>query len=158
MDDNTAKVLLATVPAVISAGVTWTIMRHSRRLYGHQQWWERKAKAYDNVVGALADLNLVLSEWEPHFASLVRLSDEYQTQLSTKRGEAVHTIKRLATTGDFLITDVAAAALLKLADSLGEDTETGSVIDEIARDSRAVESCIAIVKAEAKRDLQFSAK
>lgn len=81
MDDNTAKVLLAVLPATVTGLLTWHLTSRSQKLFYPQKWWERQAQAYDNIMGALGDLDLVLGEWEQYFTHQILLSEEYRADL-----------------------------------------------------------------------------
>ncbi len=156
MDDNTAKVLLATLPALVTGLLTWRLTRRSEeRLYSNK-WWDRKAQTYDSIMGALTEISFVTTHWHDHVLGHIKLTDGYQTELIKRRGEAVDTLRKLAGTGDFLITLVAAESLRKTANSLDLDLGIGDQMAEVEKDSEAVEKCMAVIKAEAKTDLKIT--
>jgi len=155
MDQNTANVLLATVPAGVSAVITYLVTRHQYSAHFTQRWWERKAQTYDAIMGALGRIDFVLGEWEQHFTLGIRLSEEYQSTLAAQRTEAIEVLKKLGATGDFLITEPAAVALRKAAGVLDLDLGFSDGMSEVEKDLKAVAACLATIKAEAKADLRY---
>jgi hypothetical protein len=156
MDDNTAKVLLATVPAAISAAVTWVVTRTSQKRFYAQRWWERKAQTYDTIVENLSSLHLIFSELVGQERGEFGLSDAYRAELDTKLIESSAVIRKLARTSDFLITPIAAAALSKLAIRLDIMPDPSDFAEFFESQRRNVEQAAEIVKAEALADLKVS--
>ena len=156
MDDNTARVLLATLPSIVTGFLTWHITRRSERQHYAKQWWERKSQAYTDAMGALSDADFVIDVWHGRLVFGYNFSDEYKATLHKRLAAAASTIKKLAGTGRFLISDDAATALHVIAVRLDYPFSDYDEMDDIEKDLKAVATCMDTVKAAAAVDLKIA--
>lgn len=152
MDTNTANVLLATVPAAISALVTWAVTFFSMRDNRQQQWRERKIQAYADVVRAISLLHSYETEHKAEMEGQTKLPHTYKNHIENQFADAMEILRHQRGAGGFLLTPVAAIAVTKLVshlDILGGDPTP----DGCAGSLKAIDKAKYVVLKEAARDL-----
>ncbi len=129
MDDNTAKVLLAVVPATISAFVTWHLTKTSERAQRSQRWLERKAAAYTDAVEALSIVEASLSESLMDVEFSTSLVEPHKTEDARRYRTALEKLAIAANSGEFLLTNEASHELRRV---LGRVVSIGApVVDDL---------------------------
>lgn len=152
MPDSLEQILTALFVAAATAYVTVYL---ALRRFHAERWWERKAAAYDRLLGALADLKRHADHRvEEHEGTT--FSDDYSKVVSDMHREASHELERAGILGGYTFSDRTARALAKLlADDNAKRLETPH--EFFARVARAYESAIAEITAAAKEDLRVDA-
>jgi hypothetical protein len=144
--------------AALLASTLTHLLTHRRFIQG--RWWDRKNKAYGDIIGSLVGLIRSL-EWqrdveeryatrpgyEPSEERLKAVRDEYK--------EGRDQIERAAIEGGYVVTRKAANALAELVEALrvgpGITTDWWGWFDSCCGKA---ESCLEIVRAEARSDLR----
>jgi len=145
------------VSGLVAAGITYWF---SRRRFIGERWWDRKADAYGSIIGGLVELVRWLEwqmkyeerrwrepEYKPSEEALKVIYDEYK--------KARDRIEWAAIEGDYVVTTKAANALAELVEVLkvgpGITTDWWGWFDSCCGKA---ESCLEIVRAEARSDLR----
>ncbi len=95
-----SSVIASLIVAVIASLITSQLAFHRFR---SQKGWERRAKAYDDVVIALHQMSLVLQTEVRAVVSGRVLSDKEQKKCNARYSEARLEVARVATLGGYIL-------------------------------------------------------
>lgn len=109
-------VMLAIVPAIISAYVAARLsVRAAIHSHVAERWWERKEKAYTDIIEAVYDAYRYSKHREREFYEQRDIYEESRRKEISDAGTAAYwTILRATAVGDFLYDEKVAAELVKL--------------------------------------------
>jgi len=140
--------------AALLASILTHWLTHRRFIQG--RWWDRKADRYENIVGSLVSMIHSLDSW-------IRAQEpderEMGEEVIKEYYEVRDQVERIVTEGDYIISERASAALSELVEVLKQEPE-GPIVSawswwNYLKDYRsAVESCLEVMRAEAKSDLR----
>jgi hypothetical protein len=117
MDDNTAKVLFATVPAAISATVTWFVIRNSQRQF-YAQGWEKRVESYGRIIEAVSELTDIYARFEHRYNQHGSFTEADVAEFIEAIKPGVKVIVSAVNTGPFLISSAAYRELVDLSSKL----------------------------------------
>ena len=118
-----------------------------------QQWWERRADAYSNLISSLSDLLEyygVLMDLEEH---RIEVTDERMHELSESWSAAYRHVRRSNDMGSFLYSGDVQSALAELIKT--HDKKFDSIFKHAAEHYSAVEDCLCTVVGSSKEDLDL---
>lgn len=145
------KVFLA---ALVASALTH-LLTHRRFIQG--RWWDRKADRYENIVGSLVSMIHSLDSW-------IRAQEPDGREIGKEVIEEYYGVRdqveRVVTEGDYIVSGRTSVALSKLVEALKREPEEPIVSawswwDCLKGYRSAVESCLEVVRAEAKSDLRI---
>lgn len=133
--EQISAVLLAVVPAIISAYLAAQLsVRAAIKSHLAERWWERKEKAYAEIIEALYN---VARDYETSVTEYYEQREMYTKERREKIDEAgregVWTIKRAIAMGNFVVSDEVAGTLVDLRkglDGIEEERDFGSIYSE----------------------------
>ena len=151
--------------AALFASALTHLLTHRRFIQG--RWWERKADAYSDIIGALVNMRLALrgslnvmvkaERIEGRGESIPEDVVQSASRFSSKFGEARDRIERAAIEGDYIISSRVSEALSELLGNFPGRVEGGADVSELKRLVQywdgATKSCLEVVRAEARSDL-----
>jgi predicted kinase len=148
--------LVKAIVTALLAAVLVHLLEHRRFIQG--RWWDRKADAYDEVVGVLDDLVRLLAK----SAFLVRERREVEGTTVDSVVEEIAKVGdrllRAATLRDYVISRKASDALRDLVMKFPLREEDPSELERwvpvLKELERVASSCLGIVSNEAKSDLR----
>ncbi|MBA4016211.1 MAG: hypothetical protein C0483_03380 [Pirellula sp.] len=143
---------IALIAALIAAGVTIFNSRLTR--FTREKVWERKADAYEAVIGVLAEV-IYDAERESRLIELASTEETARTlnDLRLKNLDAGIAIRKAAASGGFLISEDAADALYRLLhETDGDDPASRS--SWLLSHLLGARSCLRRVVFEANKDLK----
>ena len=125
------SVLLAAASAYLAAQLS---VRGAIKQHLAERWWERKEKAYAEIIEALYN---IVRDYEISVTEYYEQRETYDKERRNKIEEAcregVWTIKRATAMGNFVVSDEVAGALVDLRkglDGIEEEQDTGSIYSE----------------------------
>jgi len=152
------------VSGLVAAGITYWL---SRRRFIGERWWDRKADAYGNIVGALATMERYFKSSQEILMAVEKIvrsgedvpkdMEERTKGMASEFDKARDSIERAVAEGDYVISREVSGAL---SEFLGRfpDFEKPPSMSELVSWSRilsdATRSCLEVVRAEARSDLQ----
>jgi len=151
--------------AALFASALTHLLTHRRFIQG--RWWERKADAYSDIIGALVNMRLALrgslnvmvkaERMEGRGESIPEDVVQSASHFSSKFGEARDRIERAAIEGDYIISSRVSEALSELLGKFPGHVEGSADVSELKRLVQywdgATKSCLEVVRAEARSDL-----
>jgi hypothetical protein len=158
--DNIFPIVANLVPAIIVAVIaSWVTVQLSLRQFYTEKWWERKADAYAKVIGSLVALNYSLGQlWRAETDEQEVLLRKDQETIWQEYREALTQLEQAATTGNFILSAKATAALSDLIRKLQTESEEsnlrgGDTVGFVSECSGAATHCLEALRGEAKADL-----
>lgn len=149
--------ILSIVESILIAFVASIItVRLSLHKFASSKWWERREKAYTDIIGTLSHILVKLRRQEDHYLGIDDLSDDELRKIYEDKKIYREEIERAAREGSFRISDEASNELWSLWKELGKGAS--HPVEGIHNEFEAVESCREKVSAEAKRDLGLEYK
>ena len=160
--------LVAAVLALIASVVASAVSLHNARFrrFTSERWWERKATAYGDVVGSLVALTRSLERWvavdvyEDAAAGEDGVSPKLEPPFRAQYKEAHLRIKRAATEGEYILSDITIRALTGLLQQLRQEPEwpltTSSWQAQLLTDLGAAKLCLQTVRTEARVALEVA--
>ena len=143
-----SSVIASLIVAVIASLITSQLAFHRFR---SQKGWERRAKAYDDVVIALHEMSLALQTEVRALVGGRALSDEEQENCDTKYSEARLEVARVATLGGYIL---GSDARDKLRDFLELKSDPNDSWDEVIINSHSeTTACLNKMIELARKDL-----
>ena len=133
------------------------------RRFAMEKWWDRKAEAYARVIESLVTLTYALDRWLEYeyreqvdpYAPPQKLQQGIRSEYSKSKNH----LERVATEGNYVLSDKAASALSDLIKHFRQEEDGGfqqgpTLSEELVSDLKAATSCLKIVREEAKSDLK----
>lgn len=149
-------VLLAIVPAIISAYVAARLsVRAAIHSHVAERWWERKEKAYAELILALYNAARSNKHQEEEFYAQREIYDAEFRREILDVGSASHwEIRRATAIGDFIYSEEIAAELVKLRTSLDEISGDEFLGDILTTQAKLYEDALNKIRALARDDLR----
>ena len=140
---------------VIAAVSSWITVQLSLRQFRSERWWERKVRAYENVIEALHHLKRFFSNNLKEQCEGKKRSAEICEELRIKSRVARSEIEKAIDVGGFLLCKEALDRLEQYrseADEVGQQESWFRYLDESLV---ATDSCIKDLIMIAKQDLRI---
>lgn len=149
------EILLKVISAVVIAGLSsWITVFLSLRKFRTEKWWEKKAEAYSNLLGAIHDSKAFAEEnLNAEFRSreLTELEDK-ELRAASKKSEAE--IYRAMDVGAFYLSEQAIECLKKYKKESSEAGKDNSWVQYLIEDLDAANSCLKSMIEIARNDLK----
>ncbi len=160
---------LSIMSGIVIATITaWVTVRLSLRQFYKEKWWERRAKAYQNIIEALYDMKRFTDEclagyreWE--YSQMdgqeVEVSEESarrHQELLRKHKDAAENIDRVTAIGAFVISAKAIKYLTELQAELEDAKRIPDDDVQMENEAAALGRCIERVRECAKKELNVS--
>lgn len=145
-----------TIPVLVAVTTAWVTVHLSLKRFHAERWWERRAEAYDRLLGALADLkryaDLKVEELEGE-----TIAEDFKKGMSERHRGAFHELERAGILGGYTFSERTTQILTKLlADADGTPVEDPHGF--FSRASRSYERAISELTASAKEDLHVGSE
>lgn len=111
MTDFLIKILPGIVTAVLAS---YLAARWSLRKFYSEQWWQRKERAYTEIIDALYDLIQYCEIKKEYYGDGTDHSEEKENELWESYRQAYWKIKRATDIGEFVVSSQAAKILKEL--------------------------------------------
>ena len=109
--------LLKVLPGIISAIIaSYLAANWSLRKFYSEKWWERKERAYAEIIDALYDLLQYCEIQKEDYGVGTSYSDDKVKELGEKYGQAFWKIKKATDIGVFVVSPEAESILRELRD------------------------------------------
>jgi hypothetical protein len=144
-------ILAGIVIATISSLVT---VQLSLGRFRSEKWWEKKAEAYSNLIGAIHDAKAFSEETIEAGSKGKDLSGDDDKALRIRSKNAESDIYRAMDVGAFYLSDKAIARLRSYMKDCGESSNTTDWVMYITNDYEANKSCLADMIEIARNDLK----
>jgi hypothetical protein len=97
--------LVKALPGIISAIIaSYFAARWSLRRFYSEKWWERKEKAYADIIDALYDLLQYCEIQKEDFGGGTKYSDEKMKEFGERYSQAFWKIKKATDIGAFVVS------------------------------------------------------
>ena len=138
-------------PFVAASIVYW----FSQRGFVKERWWDRKAKAYADIIEGLVTMKYSADRWWEEEIYLPDRPPEVSKAINDEYRKARAQIERAAIVGDYIISREAAEALSQLIQRLEERGPhvDASWFDSLEAHLIATRICLDLVRRESRRDL-----
>jgi len=154
--------------AALLASTLTHLLTHRRFIQG--RWWDRKADAYGSIIGSLVSMERSLESWLELLLMIQRMIQRGEEvpedlargghEIGREFGKARDRIARAAIEGDYIISgkvsDALGELLMKLPPrrELPDDFESSKIVVLLGDWLGALNSCLKVVRAEARSDLR----
>jgi hypothetical protein len=109
--------LLKALPGIISAIIaSYLATRWSLRKFYSEKWWERKERAYAEIIDALYDLLQYCEIQKEDYGGGTSYSDDKMKELGERYSQALWKIKKATDIGAFVVSPEAESILRELRD------------------------------------------
>jgi hypothetical protein len=106
------EILLKFLPGIIAAIIaSYLAARWSLRKIYSEKWWERKERAYSEIIASLCDILQFYEFKKDHYGWGRRLSEDKENEIEEKYREAYWNLKKVTDIGGFVISNEAAKVL-----------------------------------------------
>ncbi len=143
----------AAVGLVIAAATSWFTIRLSLSKFREEQFWEKKALAYERVIDAIHKAKKFSSEHLDAQYSGRDLPDERDEELRKLAKEAKDEISRAADIGGFILSTQALEIIREYERRSRDTKHIGSWHEALEYDYEVTDHCLKSFIAEAKRDI-----
>jgi len=149
--------LLSFLPGILAAIVaSYLTARWSLKKIYSEKWWERKERAYSEIIGSLYDVTQYCEAQVDYYESGGKYSEERMKEIQGKYVEAYRKLKKVATIGGFAISNEGARVLQDLLNRpklLWEENHPSEIYDyDYKHYKQALEKFVEI----ANKDLKAS--
>lgn len=149
------EIFLKIISGVAIAGLSSLITVHlSMRRFRTEKWWEKKAEAYSNILGAIHDAKVFAEENLEAMHKGREISEEEDRELRHKSKMAESEIDRAMDVGAFYLSQEALDCLKKYKK---ESSEAGKDHDwtlYLIEDLGATDKCLKSMIEVARNDLK----
>jgi hypothetical protein len=149
MDDLWLKVLPGILVAILSS---WLSARWALKKFYAERWWDRREKAYSEIINALYDLVQYFSAHKEDYGQGTGYSKEKEIELYQHYEQSYWALKKAKDISVFYISEKAQAALVELSKREQLDFDQNPPWDlyeqEFHRHREALNKFIAIAKSD----------
>lgn len=144
--------LVSLFVAIITAIVT---VQLSIRKFSAEKWWEKKAEAYEHIIGALHDHKAFSDTYLEAEYKGKDVPEETDNMLRKNSKQAHLVIERAANMGGFIISKKAQDRLRRYQKEALEASNSSSWFEYLDSDLAAASSCMDDIIQIAKEDLRI---
>jgi hypothetical protein len=145
-----ASIVVTIVTAWITSRVTTSFAL--KRFY-QEKSWERKVNAYESALTALFQMRLYAEINLSAVQGAQEVTTERGAELLTSWQKGHDDLRRVATIGTLLLSDLAATAIQNLVEELDDADQTTNAFEYYDLRVAAVKACILTVREAAKQDI-----
>ena len=100
------EIFIAVVSGVVVAGVgAWLTLIYSIRQFRYERWWERRSRAYENLLAALHDSKAFSAAHLEAYEKDIELNEEKESEVRANAKAAHREIVRAFDIAPFLFSD-----------------------------------------------------
>ena len=147
--------LTVLVPATTAVGAAYLSARWTTARAFEQRWWERKERAYSEIVEALYDAILYFDHTAAEYMTMKDEEDPKMAEFRARYSEAHLKIQRLTDIGAFVISDESANVLLDLRKRPKLEWNENPPWEVYEEESKHFRETLSAIKRSAKRDLKI---
>ncbi|MBN1364837.1 MAG: hypothetical protein JW976_08535 [Syntrophaceae bacterium] len=139
---------------VIAAVSSWITVQLSLKRFRSERWWERKAQAYEKIIGALHDSKAFADK---HLEAEYRggkIAEEKDKELRARSKVAHEEIEKAIDTGSFLLSDEALSRLKQYQKDMEKASDTQMWFEYLEGDLAATSNCLKDLIQISKKDLR----
>lgn len=149
------ELLEKLLPGLLSAFVaSYMTARWSLRKFYSEKWWDRKEKAYTEIIEALYDLLQYCEIRQEDYGDGGGYAKEHLKELDKRYSAAYWRIKRAAEIGAFVISPKAAEVLQQLVERPKLDWNSNAPWDIYAADYQHYKAALESIRVCAREDLR----
>jgi hypothetical protein len=155
MSTDNVVTLIAAGLAFFASIIAIIISAYNARFtrFTSERWWERKAEAYNRIIGALSDLIYYYqqrydAEFEP-----TELSEEKKQELADHWKKGFLEVRKATYVGTFMISPEAEAVLQQFWEEPAEKPHPDDWFSHLEIDYTKAETCLKRLVVCAKKDL-----
>ena len=105
-------ILIKFLPGILTALVaSYFAARWSLKKIYFEKWWERKERAYSDIIASLYDIMQYCEYQRDHYEWGRKISEEKEKEFETRYSEACWKLKKVTDIGGFVILKDAADVL-----------------------------------------------
>lgn len=139
---------------VIAAVSSWIAVQLSFRRFRSEQWWERKAAAYERVIEALHHSKTFAHSHLEATSEGKELPEEKDKELRARSEAARFEIEKAMDIGAFLLSDEALSRLKQHQQETEDGRQEQSWFESLEANWVATNNCLKDLIRIAKRDLK----
>jgi hypothetical protein len=139
---------------VIAAVSSWITVQLSLKRFRSERWWERKAQAYEKIIGALHDSKAFADKHLEAEYSGRKIAEEKDKELRARSKVAHEEIEKAIDTGSFLLSDEALSRLKQYQKDMEKASDTQMWFEYLEGDLAATSNCLKDLIQIAKKDLR----
>lgn len=151
--------LLKILPGIITAFLgSYLAAKWSMRKFYSEQWWQRKERAYIEIIDALYDLIQYCEIQKKDYGAGTGYSEEIESDFRAKHSQALWKIKKTTDIGGFVISSKAAGILKELRDRPRLDFNENPLWELYEQDYDYYRDVLNKIVSAAKEDLNANRK
>ena len=139
---------------VIAAVSSWITVQLSLRRFRSERWWERKAEAYERIIGGLHDFKIFASRHAEAELQKTELPEKDSQALRARSAAAHDEILKAIDMGAFLLSDEALSTLKQYRIDEQNAKNLNTWFEYLEADWAAADKCLKDLIPIAKRDLR----
>ena len=139
---------------VIAAVSSWITVQLSLKRFRSERWWERKAQAYEKIIGALHDSKAFADKHLEAEYGGRKVAEEKDKELRARSKVAHEEIEKAIDTGSFLLSDEALSRLKQYQKDMEKASDTQMWFEYLEEDLAATSNCLKDLIQIAKKDLR----
>jgi hypothetical protein len=138
---------------VIAAVSAWITVQLSLRQFRAERWWERKAEAYERIIGAFHDFKIFASRQAAELQKK-EMSEEAGATLRARARKADDDILKAIDIGALYLSDEAQSRLRQYQNEERSAQDLNTWFGYLEADRNAADACLKDMIKIAKRDLR----
>ncbi|MEW6711942.1 MAG: hypothetical protein AB1403_19120 [Candidatus Riflebacteria bacterium] len=142
-----------TLQVAISVGGAFLAAHLAIKKFRSEKWWEKKAAAYEELVGALHTMKWPVGEHLDAEIEDRTISHEESSRMWEEFKIARRNVWRIADSSAFLISNEVFRAVQEMERNLGDAKNALSWFEHLDEKYAAVNKCLCRIKAIGKADL-----
>ena len=139
---------------LIAVVVSYLTAHWSLRKFYSEKWWDKREKAYTELLDALYDLLQYCEVKKEDYGDGAEYGDEKLNELGRRYSAAIWRVKRAAEIGAFVISPSAADALKNLIERPELDWHSNPPWDIYAENYQHYKTALESIRACAREDLR----
>ncbi len=153
--EKIVEFILASLPGIVTAILAAFISsRWAFRQLLADKWWDRKEKAYSDIIDALYDLVQYTEIRKDDYGDGAGYSEQRLSELGDRYSAAIWKVKRATAIGAFLISDESAAILDELHTRSSLDWNDNPPWEVYEHDYRGYQDALKRFRHAARDDLR----
>jgi hypothetical protein len=151
-----SRLLDVAIGIVIAAVSSWITVQLSLRQFRSERWWERKAEAYERIIGAFHDFKILRSRQGAAELQNKEMSENESAELLARAKAADDEILKAIDLGAFYLSDEAQSRLKQYQseERSARDLNLNTWLEYLKSDLAASDACLKDLIQIAKRDLR----
>ncbi|RZI40004.1 hypothetical protein EGT07_26285 [Herbaspirillum sp. HC18] len=145
------KILPSILTAIVASYLT---ARLSLRKFYSEKWWDKKERAYTEIIESLYDLLQYCEIKKEDYGDGTKYSEERLERLRERHNDAIWKIKRVTAIGAFVISPESAEVLMNLIERPRLNWESNPPWEVYEEDYKHYKAALESIRVHAKNDLR----